>query len=157
MRSFDRRANFLLGALVVLACGTAAPPPPAPPAATTGAVSIPLRSDAAAAKIAAAIRSVVQRLQQDGITAATAAARQAESYTTSLVRVDHTGSIQAVILVTAVENQVESILAQHQARIEIADAELRLIQAWVPFERLEQIAALPFVRYIRPPSYAVRR
>jgi hypothetical protein len=155
VRFFDRQANFLLGVLMGLVCCTAAPPPPA---ATTGAVSIPLRADAAAgAKIAEALRSVVQRMQQDGITAATAATRQAETYTTSLVRVDHTGSLQVVILVTTVDPQAESSLAQHQVRIEISDAELRLIQAWVPFDRLEQIAALPFVRYIRPPSYAVRR
>ncbi|HEY7490082.1 MAG TPA: hypothetical protein VIH59_03085 [Candidatus Tectomicrobia bacterium] len=94
-------------------------------------------------------------MRQDGLTTATA--RQAESYTTPLVRVDQTGSIQAVLLVTAVEPEIEVVLEQQHARIEAADAGLRLIQAWIPFDRLEQIAALPFVQYIRPPSYAIRR
>jgi hypothetical protein len=110
-----------------------------------------------AAKIATSIRSVVQRMRQDGLTAATATAHQAESYTTPLVRVDQTGSVQAVLLVTAVEPAVEVLLEQQYARIEAVDAGLRLIQAWIPFDRLEHIAALPFVQYIRPPSYAVRR
>jgi hypothetical protein len=62
-----------------------------------------------------------------------------------------------VLLVTAVEPGIEALLEQQHARIETVDARLRLIQAWIPFDRLEQIAALPFVQYIRPPSYAVRR
>jgi hypothetical protein len=107
--------------------------------------------------MASSLHSVVQRMRQDGITAANVTTRQAESYTTPLVRVDHTGRIQAVVLVTAVEEWVASQLEVHRAHIEIADAELRLIQAWIPFDRLEEIAALPFVRYIRPPSYAMRR
>jgi hypothetical protein len=162
--SFDRRVHVLLCIVAVMAGGMSQPSPQTPPAtqhapaATAGAMPIPPRSDdPVAAKIATSIRSVVQRMRQDGLTAATATARQAESYTTPLVRVDQTGSVQTVLLVTAVEPGVEVLLEQQHARIEVVDAELRLIQAWIPFHRLEHIAALPFVRYIRPPSYAVRR
>jgi hypothetical protein len=108
-------------------------------------------------KIASSLHSVVQQMRQDGVTAANVAARQAESYSTPLVRVDHTGRLQAVVLVTAVEERMVSQLEAHQAHVEIADAELRLIQAWIPFDRLEDIATLPFVHAIRPPGYAMRR
>jgi hypothetical protein len=164
VRSCDRRVYVLLCMVVVMTCGMSQPAPqtsPATqhtPAVTTGAVPIPPRSnDPVAAKIATSIRSVVQRMQHDGLTATNASARQAESYTTPLVRVDQTGSVQTLLLVTTVEPQVEVLLEQQHARIEVVDAEQRLVQAWIPFDRLEQIAALPFVQYIRPPSYTVRR
>lgn len=150
----DRRAKWLLCLLSLMACGTPRPPP----VTTTSAGTTPADSRILAeAKMASSLHSVVQRMRQDGVTAANVTTRQAESYTTPLVRVDHTGRIQAVVLVTAVEEWVASQLEVHRAHIEIADAELRLIQAWIPFDRLEEIAALPFVRYIRPPSYAMRR
>jgi hypothetical protein len=71
--------------------------------------------------------------------------------------VDHLGRIQTVIQVTAVDAQVERLLEQQQVHIDISDAGLRLMQAWIPFDRVEQVARLPFVQYIRPPSYAFRR
>jgi hypothetical protein len=61
-----------------------------------------------------------------------------------------------VLLVTMVDEQVQSALLAHQVHLEMADAELRVIQAWVPFDRLADVAALPFVRYVRPPSYVMR-
>lgn len=108
-------------------------------------------------KVASAVRQVAQRLCADGITAENAAARQTESYSTPLVRVDQHGNLHVVLLVTTADPQVEPLLEQHGVRIEFVHAKLRMIQAWVPFERLEEIAALPFVRSIRPPNYAIRR
>jgi asparagine synthetase B (glutamine-hydrolysing) len=151
---FGVRATFLLLPLLIAACS----PPQQPPISTTDAVSSHTKpTTPVSEKIAWSIRSVAQRMRQDGITAANVATRQAESYTTPLVRVDHAGRLHAVILVTMVDDQVEAVLEEHQVRIEIADASLRMIQTWIPFDRLEHIAALPFVRYIQPPSYAVRR
>jgi hypothetical protein len=98
----------------------------------------------------------VQRLQRDGITAANVATRQVEAYTTPLVRVDHTGRLQVILLVTTVDEQVQLRLAQYQVRIDMADPALRLLYAWVPFDRLQEIATLPFVRYVRPAGYVVK-
>jgi hypothetical protein len=108
-------------------------------------------------KIASSLRSTVDRLRQDGITAENAAQRQVETYTTPLVRIDRHGRIQVDILVSTLDDQVQSGLRAYQVDIAFADADLRLVQAWVPFDRLEEVATLAFVRYIRPPKYAVRR
>jgi hypothetical protein len=151
-RSYGKQAQLLLLLLLVTACAS----PPQPQASgASGSVS-PSPTALAAEKLALSLRSVVQRMQQDGVTAANVTTRQAEAYSTPLVRVDHTGRLHVVLLVTLVDEQVQSLLLAHQARLEIADAELRLIQAWVPFDRLEDVAALPVVRYVRPPSYVMR-
>jgi hypothetical protein len=62
-----------------------------------------------------------------------------------------------VLVVSSVDDQVQLWLEAYQVDIEDTDATLLLVQAWVPFERLEEVARLAFVRYIRPPSYALRR
>jgi hypothetical protein len=111
----------------------------------------------AASKIASSLQRAVQRMQQDGVTAANVTARHAERYSTPLVHVDTEGRVHTAILVTMFDAQVESVLTTHQVSIDRADAQTRLVQAWIPFDRLETVAALSFVRYLRPPSYASRR
>jgi hypothetical protein len=96
-------------------------------------------------------------MQHDGVTAGNVTARHAESYSTPLVRVDAAGRVHTVILVTTVDAQVESALSAQQVIIERVEARQGLVQAWIPFDRLDTVAALPFVRYLRPPSYASRR
>jgi hypothetical protein len=145
---------MLLLMLCLVACGHS----PSSSATSAGTVVTPsVAQPAASAKIAASLRHVVQRLRTDGITAANAAARHAASYSTPWVRVDASGRIQAVIRVTQMGEDVQAQLKQHQVQLEHLDSERQLIQAWVPFGQLESIAMLSFVRYIQPPSYAVRR
>ena len=96
-------------------------------------------------------------MQQDGVTADNVTARHAETYSTPLVQVDAAGRVQTAILVTTFDAQVESALTAHQVTIERANAQAHLVQAWIPFDRLTTVAALPFVRYLRAPSYASRR
>jgi hypothetical protein len=128
------------------------------PTTMTDTIQTPLPSGSpAASKIASSLQRVVQRMQQDGVTAANVTARHAERYTTPLVHVDSEGRVHTAILVTTFDAQVELVLTAHQVSIDRADAQARLVQAWIPFDRLETVAALPFVRYLRPPSYASRR
>jgi hypothetical protein len=99
----------------------------------------------------------MQRMQEDGITAENVAAHRAETYSTPLVRVDAQGNMHAVILVHAMDDHVLALLGEHNVRLEIVEVPLHMIQAWIPFDRLVDVAALPFVQYLRPPSYAIRR
>ncbi|GIX48375.1 MAG: hypothetical protein KatS3mg131_2586 [Candidatus Tectimicrobiota bacterium] len=112
---------------------------------------------ASAPKIASALQQVVQRMQADGLTPANVAARQPEAYSTPLVRVDAQGNLEVAIVVTALDEAAVAALQARQARIARLAPEQRLVLAWVPFHRLEAVAALPFVRFLRPPSYAVHR
>ena len=128
------------------------------PTSVAYTVNTRLRSGSpVAGKIASSLHSVVQRMHQDGVTAANVANRHAETYSTPLVHVDTLGRVHTAILVTVFDTQVESVLTTHQVTIERADAQLHIVQAWVPFDRLETVAALPFVRSLRSPSYASRR
>ncbi|HSA58497.1 MAG TPA: thrombospondin type 3 repeat-containing protein [bacterium] len=74
-----------------------------------------------------------------------------------LVRVDGAGAVQTYLHVEALNDGVLSQLKGRGARIEIADREAGIVQAWVPYENLGAIQDLPFVRRITPPSYGVSR
>jgi hypothetical protein len=139
--------------MLVVACGTA--PPPATRPADPASVA-PDTATSALQKIATPLRHVLQRMQADGLTAANVAVRQAETYSTPQVRVDTQGNIHAVILVSAIDEHVLALLAAHRVRLDIVEAPLHLMQGWIPFDRLVDVAALSIVRYIRPPSYAIR-
>lgn len=107
----------------------------------------------AAGKIAPPIRTVMQRLRDAGDTPGQAAA----SPTHPLVRIDASGRVQTDIIVTRVDDEVVTALRAAQVHVEQTNAKQQTIQGWIPVTRVEAVAALPFVRHIRPPSYAIRR
>jgi len=114
----------------------------------------PLSGSPVAGKIASSLQRVVQQMHQDGVTAANVATRHAETYSTPLVHVDTLGRVHTAILVTTFDTQVELVLTTHQVVIERADTQVYLVQAWVPFDRLETVAALGNSQELRYQRFA---
>ena len=110
-----------------------------------------------ATHIAVVLRRVVSRMHHHGLTAANVATRQPETYTPPLVRVDVLGRLHTAIQVSTFDPQVEAALVAQHVQLDRVDISARVVQAWVPFDRLESVAALSFVCSIRPPRYAQRR
>ena len=73
---------------------------------------------------------------------------------TRQLRLDGRQRVQVYILVREVTDDVRRQLEAAGAAIEIASVADRRVQARVPASRLARIAALPFVDFIRLPSYA---
>jgi hypothetical protein len=72
------------------------------------------------------------------------------------LRLDARNGVQVYILLTDVGEARLQQLAALGVRVEIVSAAERRVQARVPVTRLARVAALPFVEFIRPPTYAVR-
>lgn len=71
------------------------------------------------------------------------------------VRLDEVGRLEVMIDMMEV---TEDTLKELQARgcsIEIYDPVQRLVQAWIPMERLREVAGLPFVKFLDLPNYGV--
>jgi hypothetical protein len=103
-------------------------------------------------KISSAVRDVVQQLRKSplrmkSLTAATAA--------TPVVKVDDTWNVHVYIQMANSSPEKIAALRKMQARIEIVNHRWNIVQAWLPFEKIDEVAALDFVRSIRPPGYAV--
>ena len=73
------------------------------------------------------------------------------------LRMDTSGGVQVTVLMSQVTDATVAQLTAAGATIEIADARSRRVQARVAPERLAAIGGLPFVNYVRLPSYGVRR
>ncbi|MBI3490752.1 MAG: hypothetical protein HY047_03005 [Acidobacteria bacterium] len=73
------------------------------------------------------------------------------------LRIDQNNAAQVYVLVEAVTDEVVGQLAAAGATIEIRDAARRRVQARVPVDRLQIVAALPVVNEIRLPTYARHR
>lgn len=133
-------------------------PPPTTSDTTAGVMVHALPAGTPQARnIASALQQLASRMRRDGLTATNVRLRHPETYSTPLVRVDTFGRLHTVMLVTTFDAQAEAALASEHVQIETVDRAARVIQVWIPFDRLENVAMLPFVRYLRTPSYARRR
>ena len=72
------------------------------------------------------------------------------------LRIDAANRAQVYLLVREVSADVLRALESAGVAIEIAEAASRRVQARVPIDRLARVASLPFVDFIRLPSYAQR-
>jgi hypothetical protein len=72
------------------------------------------------------------------------------------LRFDAKNTVQVYILLTEATPGNIARLATEGATVEITSVQERRVQARVPVRRLRRIAALPFVTFVRLPSYAVR-
>jgi hypothetical protein len=110
------------------------------------------------------IRQTAAALQAAGVTSANAAQlNAATTFSTNFVRVDNQARIEVYIIVAAADATSSTLATiETQGNAEIEDRGVALntfegfatIPAWVPYTKLEALAALPIVRSIQPPGYA---
>ena len=108
-------------------------------------------------KIASSFQSVLNQLREKGLTRQTITEPDARSLSTPLVRIDQGGRIQAYVEVEAINSEFLTRLKELEVDTELSDASLHIIQAWIPFDRIEEVARLDSVRKIRPPDYGIPR
>ena len=108
-------------------------------------------------KVSSVLSSVLAQIQSRGITRENARARGAPALSNPLVRIDADGTIQIYVHVSSLGTAEKAMLRRYEADIEIANEELGMVQAWIPFDRIEEVASLQFVTRITPPNYATPR
>jgi hypothetical protein len=80
-----------------------------------------------------------------------------DAMTTRRLRIDSNNGVQVYVLLEEVTEENLQQLRAAGATIEITDAARRRVQARIPVARLSAVAALPFVTFVRLPSYGVHR
>jgi hypothetical protein len=104
-------------------------------------------------KLSQPIRSLLFEIDARGITRDNARARNASTLSSPRVRVDEDGRVHVYIHLASYAQAALATLRGKEVDIEIADEVFAIVQGWAPFDRLEEIAALSFVRRVTPPSY----
>jgi hypothetical protein len=106
-------------------------------------------------KISPLLLGVLQALKANGVMAQKRPDRQPEAFSTPQVKVSPRGAIHAHLHVKAFNASHLAALESKGFELEIANAVLNLVQGWVPFDRVEEVAALDFVNWMEPPTYDV--
>ena len=116
-----------------------------------------LDSTAASRTVSSLLRSVLSEIKARGITRENARRRGISALSNPLVKVNEDGAIHIYIHVSTLGADEKAKLERHEVAIEIANEELGIVQAWIPFDRIDDVAELPFVIRITPPSYGTPR
>ena len=148
----------LLVALLWLAVtsAVAAPPPLVIHRSLSEAEEAPLSPEQR--KIHPLLRHQLREMAILGVTPQTAQTfNLARRFESPLLKVNDAGRIQVYVHVTQVDDGVLGLVRQHGLDIEIVNAELGILQGWLPFDRIEPLAREGAVRRIRPPDYGTRR
>ena len=103
--------------------------------------------------VSSSLRAMIENMEALGITKENAKELGASSLSTPLVKVNDEGSIQTFIHVNAFGVDEKALLEARDVIIEITNEKLGIIQAWILFDKVYEIAELPFVERITPPSY----
>ncbi|MER3445337.1 MAG: hypothetical protein C4291_00210 [Candidatus Dadabacteria bacterium] len=104
-------------------------------------------------KISSRIMLTVTKMKSLGMTKENASALHALSLSNPLVKVDESGNIQAYIYVQDTNKESISGIESIGVKIEIVSTKYNIIQGWIPFDKVEEVANLSFVKKITPPSY----
>jgi hypothetical protein len=108
-------------------------------------------------KVSFSLRIVIDEMAGRGMTRQNAKELGACALSNRLVRVNEEGSIQTYVHVHSFGAEQKALLESYEAVIEIANEELGVIQAWIPFDKIYEVAELPFVKRITPPRYGAPR
>jgi photosystem II stability/assembly factor-like uncharacterized protein/subtilisin-like proprotein convertase family protein len=104
-------------------------------------------------KIESNILQKISSMRQAGLTSQNAQMRNAIQFSDKHgVQVDEQGRIYVYLRPTqnATFEQLESIALQHGATLGATNAEFKIVQAWIPFDKLETVAAQPAIASIQP-------
>ncbi|OGT81276.1 MAG: hypothetical protein A3J35_06295 [Gammaproteobacteria bacterium RIFCSPLOWO2_02_FULL_52_10] len=122
--------------------------------AETVPVTAQVKSDQ---KLSQSILYTLQTIESREITRETASARDISSLSTALVHIDTLGRVHIYVHLSVLGERELTELMDREVEIEIANSQFLIVQGWAPFDRLEEIAALSFVRQVQPPDYGSSR
>lgn len=75
------------------------------------------------------------------------------AYSTPLLAIDATGSIQTYIHVESLDGKRIIELQGYGVKTELVNEELKIIQAWIPFDQINNVSELLYVERITAPNY----
>jgi hypothetical protein len=109
-------------------------------------------------------RAVPQEQAVAGERAAAAGTLELESLPKSVqdamhsrrLRINAESEVQVYVLLEEVTDENLQVLESAGVAIEISDVARHRVQARIPVTRLQAVARLPFVDFVRPPTYAIR-
>ncbi len=108
-------------------------------------------------KVSSILRTMIEKVRTGAITKQYARGQGDVVLSNSLVRVNEVGNIQTYIHVDSIGSEERALIEAYDVKVEITNEKLGIIQAWIPYNKIDEVAQLPFVKRITPPSYGTPR
>ncbi len=103
--------------------------------------------------IGSRLKRALDRVRAAGLDRANARARNIERFNDTATKFDADGYVQVYIRLESTDDTAIQRLRGFEARVELVNYGLRIVQAWVPIDRVEELAAEDFVLKVELPSY----
>ncbi len=107
-------------------------------------------------KLAPALSSIIDKIEVVRLTAILGTSQNLSELSSPRVKVDREGKVQCYIFMLEWGVDAFAILKDRSVVIETTKEKQRLVQGWVPAERLVEVANLEFVSKIQPPDYGIK-
>jgi hypothetical protein len=104
-------------------------------------------------KVSAGLKVLKEEFEAQGITRETARQFRLSTRSNRMVKVNDRGDLQTYIHVQSLREGERSQLETYNVSIEKVNKDMGIIRAWIPFDVLNEVAQLPFIRRITPPRY----
>lgn len=108
-------------------------------------------------KIDSTIREIMQKMKASGMTRSNIQDFSPEEFSSKFVRVNNEGEIQVYVYLKEANEENTSILEEKGLDFDIVNEKYKIVQGWLPFERVDEVSELDFVIKITPPSYGSPR
>jgi len=106
-------------------------------------------------KIAPVLVQVLQQLEQANLAERSTEMTRPEEFSTPLVRIDRDARLQVYVHVDQIDDTRLADLRAAGLAVEQTSPQYGIVQGWISFERVQDLAVLTSVRRIRPPDYAM--
>jgi subtilisin family serine protease len=120
-------------------------------------IPVEKRDEKEDSRLSSQLRSVLVKMKTMGVTRSNVQDFKPEELSTPLVKFNQSGDVQAYIHLLEVNEDNLNQLLSLGVTLEIARQEYKIAQAWVPFDKLEELASLDFVEKVTPPDYGKTR
>ena len=108
-------------------------------------------------KVSSSLLKMIESMEMYGVKRQEAEDLGVEILSNMLVEVDIEGNIQTYIHIDSIGTEERALLEAYDVEIEIADEEFGIIQAWIPYNKIKEVAKFNFVKRITTPSYGTTR
>jgi hypothetical protein len=96
-------------------------------------------------KVDGKIRDILEKINASGMTRSNIQDFSPEEFSTLLVKVNKQGDVQVYVYVTDVNEGNISKLKENGLQVEIVNEKYKVVQGWLPFDRVEEVSELDFV------------
>ena len=108
-------------------------------------------------KLNSNLKRIINEISEMAVTRENAQSTPLSDLSNPIIKVDDDGRIEVFIYCNEISDGNLELLLDQGLMVEAVNEDLKIIQGWIPYDKLENAAEMEFVVKLTPPSYAHTR